>query len=70
MLREAMRITSGMVSGYFWFLMLYVGVICFLFEAPYMRSGDFKWEEMIARWGGAAYVIGGSLLFVVVSIFL
>ena len=69
MVTEAIRIISGVVSGYFWFLMLYVGVICFLFEAHYMKSGDFKREERIAKWGGAVYVIGGTLLFLIVSIF-
>lgn len=66
MLQEATQIISGIVSLYFWLLMLYAGAVCIFFVAPYIRSGGFKTEAAISFVGGIVYILGGTILFVVV----
>ncbi len=69
MLQEAIRIMTGIVSIYFWLLMLYSGAVCIFFVRPYVKSGGFNAEATLATIGGLIYIIAGTGLYIVKLIF-
>ncbi|MBZ4645427.1 MAG: hypothetical protein PWR27_2004 [Petroclostridium sp.] len=68
MIQVALKITSGIVSIYFLLLTVYAGAACILFVSPYIKSGGFKKEAAVAKYGGWAYIFGGIGLYIIVRL--
>lgn len=69
MVQEVLRITSGIVSVYFVILTVICGIICIFSVGPYIKSGGFKKEAAIAKYGGIAYIVGSIGLYLGLKLF-
>lgn len=69
MIGDILRIASGIVSIYFVLLTVICGAVCIFSVGPYIKSGGFKKEAAIAKYGGIVYIIGSIGLYITLKIF-
>lgn len=67
MIGTIMWFIPRIVTFYFFLVTMLSGAICYFLLQPSLKK-QFPTEAKIAKWGGLTYMIGGTILFLVVRL--